>query len=191
MNDNTRILRHQVELMLMQGHLAKTVDKYTLGLEFAAGLTPDPLYYSGREKKLGEPRLWAYLEVSAGPTRTRLQLISFHLDEIGVLYEDAPLYMPRGIFPIIRLIPQAAPGKETVTESKERKSYNVANFAELIDALQFEHRLNQRDFAAKLGFSASRLSEYAHRKRKVNIEFVRKLYHVFHVDADLLLTLPD
>ena len=52
----------------------------------------------------------------------------------------------------------------------------------------FEKRIKQKELAAMLGITATRLSEVMNGKRRVNMEMAKMLYHKLGIPADFLLT---
>ena len=62
---------------------------------------------------------------------------------------------------------------QTITEMVERKMY--------------EMKLRQRDLAKLLGVTENRLSEILNGKRKVNLDFAKRLHLRLNIDADFIL----
>lgn len=58
---------------------------------------------------------------------------------------------------------------------------------EMIQLKMYERKLKQKDLAALLGISATRLSEVMKGKRKVNLELAQKMYLILHVNAAFIL----
>ena len=50
-----------------------------------------------------------------------------------------------------------------------------------------EPQIQQKDLAALLGISPTRLSEVMQQKRKVNLDLARRLYEVLKIDPTFLL----
>ncbi|MEY4925886.1 MAG: hypothetical protein RI894_322 [Bacteroidota bacterium] len=62
---------------------------------------------------------------------------------------------------------------QTITEMIERKMYEL--------------KLRQRDLAKLLGVTENRLSEILNGKRKVNMDFAKRLHLRLNIDADFIL----
>jgi hypothetical protein len=63
-------------------------DNKTLSYEFLSQLK-DKNYFSGRSKQIGDTVLFGFLrEESDDNEEMHLKLITFHEDEVGVLYEE-------------------------------------------------------------------------------------------------------
>lgn len=58
---------------------------------------------------------------------------------------------------------------------------------EMLELKMYERRLKQKDLAALLGVSATRLSEVMQGKRKVNMDLAKRLYAVLKIDAGFIL----
>jgi HTH-type transcriptional regulator / antitoxin HigA len=58
---------------------------------------------------------------------------------------------------------------------------------EMIQLKMYERKLRQKDLAALLGISATRLSEVMQGKRKVNIDLAKRLYLTLNIDAGFIL----
>jgi len=50
-----------------------------------------------------------------------------------------------------------------------------------------ESRMKQRELAAILGITATRLNEVLNGKRKVNMDLAKKLYEKLNIPADFIL----
>ena len=58
---------------------------------------------------------------------------------------------------------------------------------EMLELKMYERKLKQKDLAALLGISATRLSEVMQGKRKVNMDLAKRLYSVLKIDAGCIL----
>ncbi|MBK8555807.1 MAG: helix-turn-helix domain-containing protein [Lewinellaceae bacterium] len=58
---------------------------------------------------------------------------------------------------------------------------------EMIELKMYERKLNQKQLAALLGISASRLSEVMQGKRKVNMDLAKLLYQKLGLSAEFIL----
>ncbi len=58
---------------------------------------------------------------------------------------------------------------------------------EMLKLKMYERKLKQKDLAALLGISATRLSEVMQGKRKVNMDLAKRLYSVLKIDAGFIL----
>ena len=58
---------------------------------------------------------------------------------------------------------------------------------EMLELKMYEHRLKQKELAALLGVSATRLSEVMQGKRKVNMDLAKRLHSVLKIDAGFIL----
>ncbi len=58
---------------------------------------------------------------------------------------------------------------------------------EMIQLKMYERKLKQKDLAALLGISATRLSEVLQGKRKVNMDLAKRLYTVLNIDPGFIL----
>lgn len=65
--------------------------------------------------------------------------------------------------------------------------YKPETLQEMIELKMFERKLKQKELAALLGVSAPRLSEIMRGKRKVNIDFAKRLYQKLSIDAGFIL----
>ena len=58
---------------------------------------------------------------------------------------------------------------------------------EMLKLKMYERKLKQKDLAALLGISATRLSEVMQGKRKINMDLAKRLYSVLKIDAGFIL----
>lgn len=58
---------------------------------------------------------------------------------------------------------------------------------EMIQLKMYERKLKQKDLAALLGISATRLSEVMQGKRKVNMDLAKRLYSALNIDPRFIL----
>lgn len=58
---------------------------------------------------------------------------------------------------------------------------------EMIQLSMYERKLKQKDLAALLGISATRLSEVMQGRRKVNMDLAKRLHSVLKIDAGFIL----
>jgi HTH-type transcriptional regulator/antitoxin HigA len=58
---------------------------------------------------------------------------------------------------------------------------------EMIELKMYERKLKQKDLAALLGISPTRLSEVMQGKRKVNLDLAKRLYKSLDIDARFIL----
>lgn len=58
---------------------------------------------------------------------------------------------------------------------------------EMIELKMYERKLKQKDLAALLGISATRLSEVMQNKRKINLDLAKRLYQVLKIDPMFIL----
>ena len=58
---------------------------------------------------------------------------------------------------------------------------------EMLELKMYERKMKQKDLAAMLGITATRLSEVMKGKRKVNMDLAKRLYKVLHIDAAFIL----
>ena len=58
----------------------------------------------------------------------------------------------------------------------------------MIELKMYEMKLKQRDLALILGIENSRVSEYMNGKRKINLEFAKKLHEKLGIDGNFILT---
>ena len=57
----------------------------------------------------------------------------------------------------------------------------------MIELKMYEMKLKQRDLAAILGIENSRVSEYLNGKRKINLEFAKKVHEKLGIDGNFIL----
>ncbi len=70
-------------------------DNKTLSYEFLSQLK-DKSYFSGRNKQVGDTVLFGMLKEEDEGEEVHLRLITFHEEEIGVLYEQDENFYDRG-----------------------------------------------------------------------------------------------
>jgi HTH-type transcriptional regulator / antitoxin HigA len=58
----------------------------------------------------------------------------------------------------------------------------------MIEFKMYEMKLKQRDLALILGIESSRVSEYLNGKRKINLEFAKKIHEKLGIDGNFILT---
>jgi HTH-type transcriptional regulator / antitoxin HigA len=58
----------------------------------------------------------------------------------------------------------------------------------MIEFKMYEMKLKQRDLALILGIESSRVSEYLNGKRKINLEFAKKVHEKLGIDGNFILT---
>ncbi|MBL7791636.1 MAG: helix-turn-helix domain-containing protein [Saprospiraceae bacterium] len=58
---------------------------------------------------------------------------------------------------------------------------------EMIELKMYERKLKQKDLAALLGISPTRLSEVLQGKRKVNLDLAKRLYSVLKISPEFIL----
>lgn len=58
---------------------------------------------------------------------------------------------------------------------------------EMIELKMYERKLNQKDLAALLDISPSRMSEVMQGKRKVNLDLAKRLYKVLQISPEFIL----
>lgn len=58
---------------------------------------------------------------------------------------------------------------------------------EMLELKMYERKLKQKDLAALLGITATRLSEVMQGKRKVNMDLAKRLYNVLKIDPAFIL----
>ncbi len=58
---------------------------------------------------------------------------------------------------------------------------------EMIELKMYERKLKQKDLAALLGISATRLSEVMQNKRKINLGLAKRLYQTLQIDPVFIL----
>lgn len=61
------------------------------------------------------------------------------------------------------------------------------NLIEMIELRMFQQHLNQKLLSQLLGVTETRVSEILKGKRKINVEFAKKLYERLEIDADFIL----
>lgn len=61
------------------------------------------------------------------------------------------------------------------------------NLVEMIELRMFQQHLNQKALSQILDVTETRVSEILKGKRKINIEFAKKLYERLEIDADFIL----
>ena len=66
-------------------------DNKTLSYEFLSQLK-DKNYFSGRSKQIGDTVLFGMLREDSKEGELPLSLITFHEDEVGVLYEEDSIF---------------------------------------------------------------------------------------------------
>jgi HTH-type transcriptional regulator / antitoxin HigA len=57
----------------------------------------------------------------------------------------------------------------------------------MIELKMYEMKLKQRDLAAILDIESSRVSEYLNGKRKINLEFAKKIHEKLGIDGNFIL----
>jgi HTH-type transcriptional regulator / antitoxin HigA len=57
----------------------------------------------------------------------------------------------------------------------------------MIELKMYEMKLKQRDLAMVLGIESSRVSEYLNGKRKINLEFAKKVHEKLGIDGNFIL----
>jgi len=58
---------------------------------------------------------------------------------------------------------------------------------EMIELKMYERKLKQKDLAALLGISPTRLSEVLQGKRKVNLDLAKRLYSILKISPEFIL----
>lgn len=76
-----------------------------------------------------------------------------------------------------------------IVEAYELEHYPIGTptLKEVIELRMFEKRLKQKDLAALLETSTSRISEYLNGKRDITIEIARALHKKLNIDSDIIL----
>jgi HTH-type transcriptional regulator / antitoxin HigA len=75
-------------------------------------------------------------------------------------------------------------------EAYEEVSYHFPQpntLKEMIELKMFEQKLKQKDLALLLEVEATRVSEVLNGKRKINMDFAKRLHQKLHIDADFIL----
>ena len=57
----------------------------------------------------------------------------------------------------------------------------------MIELKMYEMKLKRQDLAALLGIETSRVSEYLNGKRKINLEFAKKIHEKLGIDGNFIL----
>jgi HTH-type transcriptional regulator/antitoxin HigA len=57
----------------------------------------------------------------------------------------------------------------------------------MIELKMYERKLKQKDLAALLGISPTRLSEVLQSKRKINLDLAKRLYKILEIDPAFIL----
>ena len=57
----------------------------------------------------------------------------------------------------------------------------------MIELKMYEMKLKRQDLAAILGIETSRMSEYLNGKRKINLEFAKKIHEKLGIDGNFIL----
>ena len=57
----------------------------------------------------------------------------------------------------------------------------------MIELKMYERKLKQKDLAALLGISPTRLSEVLQSKRKINLDLAKRLYKILEIDPGFIL----
>ncbi len=57
----------------------------------------------------------------------------------------------------------------------------------MIELKMYEMKLKRQDLAVMLGIESSRVSEYLNGKRKVNLEFAKKVHEKLGIDGNFIL----
>jgi HTH-type transcriptional regulator / antitoxin HigA len=57
----------------------------------------------------------------------------------------------------------------------------------MVELKMYEMKLKRQDLAALLGIETSRVSEYLNGKRKVNLEFAKKVHEKLGIDGNFIL----
>ena len=57
----------------------------------------------------------------------------------------------------------------------------------MIELKMYEMKLKRQDLAALLGIETSRVSEYLNGKRKINLEFAKKVHEKLGIDGNFIL----
>ena len=65
--------------------------------------------------------------------------------------------------------------------------FTPKTLTEMIEFKMFELKLKQRDLAKMLGVTENRISEIMNGKRKINIDFAKRLHQKLNVDANFIL----
>lgn len=74
------------------------------------------------------------------------------------------------------------------TYEKENVSFPMpTTLIGMIELKMYEMKLKQRDLAAILGIESSRVSEYLNGKRKINLEFAKKVHEKLGIDGNFIL----
>ena len=58
---------------------------------------------------------------------------------------------------------------------------------EVLEHSMFTRKMRQKDLAALLEISVTRLSEVMQRKRKINLDFAKKVHEKLGIDAEFIL----
>jgi HTH-type transcriptional regulator/antitoxin HigA len=66
--------------------------------------------------------------------------------------------------------------------------FTPKTLVEMIEFKMSEMKLKQRDLAKILGVTENRISEIMNGKRKINMDFAKKLHQKLNVDAGFILT---
>ena len=65
--------------------------------------------------------------------------------------------------------------------------FTPKTLTEMIEFKMFESRLKQRDLAKLLGVTENRISEILNGKRKINLDFAKRLYEKLNIDPLFIL----
>ena len=68
--------------------------------------------------------------------------------------------------------------------------FEPTTLREAIELRMFQRKLRQKDLAALLGTSPSRISEILNGKRELNLAIAKALHQKLNIDADFILTAP-
>ena len=65
--------------------------------------------------------------------------------------------------------------------------FTPKTLTEMIEFKMFESKLKQRDLAKLLGVTENRISEIMNGKRKINLDFAKRLYEKLNIDPLFIL----
>jgi len=76
---------------------------------------------------------------------------------------------------------------ETFEDNQKLMPLAPQTLVGMIELKMYERRMNQKQMAAELGITTTRLSEILNGKRKPNLDLVKRLHDRLEIDAEFIL----
>jgi HTH-type transcriptional regulator/antitoxin HigA len=113
------------------------------------------------------------------------------LKEYNKIMSEIETYLQRGFSNLTETETAELKRLSLLAEAFEDKFYKFPyapqTLTEMIEFKMFEKRLKKKELAQLLEVSSSRLSEIMHGKRKINLDFAKRLHQKLNIDANFIL----